>query len=637
MAQLHTTVRSPGPIQLGPAQPHLDICIHSSGLNHALVKAIALGSIMPGWRQAIAQDREASRSPRNAGPGILDVQQSHAAVSHLKDWCFGRLSGPELKEHALAHVADNGKHGANKIMAELSQIDWRAGNRGLLNKMKSMAFTKLIEAVPRSLVTNIVLPHKLIGELTQHPTIFRRHLGADPQALLSFWTGLYNSIEGQRLFSEHKQLQGRTPQDLIHTLPLVVHEDAGPYGKTQSVVEVSWSSLLGKGTDLQCKYVSFTYLKETKAELEAKLPNRAWHDFIDSLVLLRQGFHGPESALSGMPVAQGPDGIVWEAVTLFGKADGEQMVAWGMSSYNGTDEMCGYCLANRSDRPYTDLRDSAAWQPSEIGSTSPFFLRLRQPHHPLVVAEFFTFWFFRIDIMHLWDCKGVWSIVLGSVLWLLVHQENRLGTNQAARLEAINEKKNLFYAARGVQNRLPKLRLSNLVNGQTHMADLSGQIIKAANTRALLPFAAELAAEFFDSGSVYHKSMQKLCKAAADIVELLYTADTFLSVDEKAKLKALIHRLGKYFMLCQSISASRGEPCWHVTPKTHSTCHIPKQAALINPVKVQNYMEESLVGKVAQVWHGCASGTYQSTVQHTALFKYVLGLFLDLGVPLHKH
>ena len=104
-----------------------------------------------------------------------------------------------------------------------------------------------------------------------------------------------------------------------------------------------------------------------------------------------------------------------------------------------------------------------------------------------------------------------------------------------------------------------------------------------------------------------------------------------------AKLKKLINTLGKYFQLCQRISANQGEPCWHITPKTHSTCHIPKQAALINPVKVQNYMEESLVGKVAEIWHGCASGTYHSTVQHTALFKYILGLFLDLGVPLNRH
>ena len=72
--------------------------------------------------------------------------------------------------------------------------------------------------------------------------------------------------------------------------------------------------------------------------------------------------------------------------------------------------------------------------------------------------------------MHLWDCKGVWAIIIGSVLWLLVHQEGRLGASQAARLEAINARKDVRYSANGVQNRLPNLRLSNLTNGQSQMA-----------------------------------------------------------------------------------------------------------------------------------------------------------------------
>ena len=71
------------------------------------------------------------------------------------------------------------------------------------------------------------------------------------------------------------------------------------------------------------------------------------------------------------------------------------------------------------------------------------------------------------------------------------------------------------------------------------MADLSGVVVKAANTRSLLPFAAELAAEFFDNGNLYHKAIQKLCKAAAGTVPLLYTADTFLGEDEHKQLKSV--------------------------------------------------------------------------------------------------
>ena len=307
---------------------------------------------------------------------------------------------------------------------------------------------------------------------------------ADPAKLLDFWTGLHNSEEGRRLWHEHKQLRGKDPRDLTHTLPLVLHEDAGPYSKGHSMVEVSFSSLTGKGTDLQTKFLSFAHLKLTNAELDASNPNRAWHRFIDSLTLLADGVHPPGSTLEGQPLVVDASGVRWDGIALFGKADGDQLFAWGVTSWHGSDEVCGYCLGNRSSRPYTDLRMTATSRTTESTSTESFLSRMRRPHHPLVSAIFVTFWFFRADILHLWDCKGVWPLLLGSVLWLLVHKEHRLGASQAARLQIMNTKKNNFYTAFAVQNRMPALKLSNLMDAQG-FANLSGQTIKAANTRAL--------------------------------------------------------------------------------------------------------------------------------------------------------
>ena len=80
--------------------------------------------------------------------------------------------------------------------------------------------------------------------------------------------------------------------------------------------------------------------------------------------------------------------FIGKQLSYFGQADGEQMVAWGMQNFSDAHAMCGYCLASRSDKPYTDLRATAAWQVTEIGSTMPLLARLRQPHHPLVDAVF---------------------------------------------------------------------------------------------------------------------------------------------------------------------------------------------------------------------------------------------------------
>ena len=51
-----------------------------------------------------------------------------------------------------------------------------------------------------------------------------------------------------------------------------------------------------------------------------------------------------------------------------------------------------------------------------------------------------------------------------------------------------------------------------------------------------------------------------------------------------------------------SAAVSAGEPLWHLTPKTHQTMHMPKQAVLINPVAVQYYKDESFVGVVTKIW-----------------------------------
>ena len=51
---------------------------------------------------------------------------------------------------------------------------------------------------------------------------------------------------------------------------------------------------------------------------------------------------------------------------LFSEADLEQdTVCWGLVSYNAAAECCGWCLANRSSRPVTDMSHDAEWRPTE--------------------------------------------------------------------------------------------------------------------------------------------------------------------------------------------------------------------------------------------------------------------------------
>ena len=123
-----------------------------------------------------------------------------------------------------------------------------------------------------------------------------------------------------------------------------------------------------------------------------------------------------EAQLAGKPLMEGDDGEIWTGIMLFGKADMEAAtVSLGLRSYNAGDEVCGYCKANRSNRAYTDLQESAAWRPTVSTDYFTFVERITKPHHPLVDSPFFTQYFIRVDIMHNLDCKGVTSIVAGFI------------------------------------------------------------------------------------------------------------------------------------------------------------------------------------------------------------------------------
>ena len=49
---------------------------------------------------------------------------------------------------------------------------------------------------------------------------------------------------------------------------------------------------------------------------------------------------------------------------------------------------------------------------------------------------------------------------------------------------------------------------------------------------------------------------------------------------------------------------------WHITAKTHYMMHFPKEARLVSPRIVQNYIEESYIGKIGQIWSSCKHGTH---------------------------
>ena len=99
-------------------------------------------------------------------------------------------------------------------------------------------------------------PHRhLHVSATENPDSFRKVAGADEVVVRQFWESLKASDVGARLWDVHPNLGSKTPQDLERTLPLALHEDAGPYVKRRSANVLSFSSVLGVGPEIDCKWL----------------------------------------------------------------------------------------------------------------------------------------------------------------------------------------------------------------------------------------------------------------------------------------------------------------------------------------------------------------------------------------------
>ena len=182
---------------------------------------------------------------------------------------------------------------------------------------------------------------------------------------------------------------------------IVIHEDAAPFTKSKSAATCSWFGVLGAGSEIQCKFVHHSFVKKTDDTWMAL--SHVWEHLFDQLDLLFAGYDE-----NGVVFMQDDDGV-WRICLLFCKGDGEQqVVVYGLPGYSlsGRDRgVCGYCDADRSDKPFTDLSIAADWRPGDRVANALWLARVRKLH-PLSSSKHFHRLFCRIDGMHNLDCTG---------------------------------------------------------------------------------------------------------------------------------------------------------------------------------------------------------------------------------------
>ena len=115
------------------------------------------------------------------------------------------------------------------------------------------------------------------------PATFSRVMGADKSRLEACWRNLFASPEGQQYKSIHPVLRNKTVEELSSTIPVTLHEDAGPYAKGKSANSLSWQPLIGSGSDLEQNFIHHTEIKRSGVLCYCKPACRICFKEFDSL------------------------------------------------------------------------------------------------------------------------------------------------------------------------------------------------------------------------------------------------------------------------------------------------------------------------------------------------------------------
>ena len=373
-----------------------------------------------GIRQQRAAEDEAAAHPAAAVAAAPPPTKSKLACGLLVDWADGDLSSVRLQMH-LKNAHDDGLlHPMVSRFAALGS--GRHANAAVMQLLGSLGLDSMIASVPGQDLSDIILPSSMIEMMFRdYPTMAKRALGADTTKLRQFWTTFLQQPASKAWADAHPHLAGKSVADLVSTIPCTVFLDAGPVTKRKSATVLSFTSMLSEVEEKLGQYLIGSFIKTQPGG-----DHGAWQLVLSDFDALASG------VVSGRTVAQ--DGrIRFKFVLMVAKADEEtRSNTFGLASYSA-NEPCSECLANRTNRPFTNLSDGAEWRPTEDMTVAMYKVRVigSPPVHPLASSHYFcSRYFFFLDLMHLCDCKGFTSEVAGSILSLLIRSAASVGRCQ---------------------------------------------------------------------------------------------------------------------------------------------------------------------------------------------------------------
>ena len=283
-----------------------------------------------GWRNAAAPESEEA-----------DIRHtSRLVLGLLQGWADGSLSATQLHRH-LDNARQDGL--TDPLVAKFASMGANQNaHKSLMGFLTNVGVLDVITPLQDSAWTHAVLPSSWISLLCrEYPREFKLRLGADTSITVAFWTKfLARGAERKACADTMPLLRGKSASELKMVIPCAVHEDAGPCSKVLSANCITFSSLLGTGSERVTHFVCATKIKKRGDDWGA------WRAILADFDQLAEGVG---ERLGG-----------WRFLLLISKSDEEVRVnEYGFPSWASRHEICSECLCNRSSMPYTDLQRDA--------------------------------------------------------------------------------------------------------------------------------------------------------------------------------------------------------------------------------------------------------------------------------------
>jgi hypothetical protein len=416
-------------------------------------------------------------------------------------------------------------------------------------------------------------------------------------------------------------------------VPLGFHGDGGAFNKGDSVVSLSWNSLVATGTTVQTRFL-FTVV--TKNEMVDATLDTLMHMLGWSFHVMLSG-ETPDTDWRGNDMAGGEKALTpheTRACLAQARGDWEWMVQ--LFHFPRWDEagesMCPYCLAtNGRLRPWSDFSLAAAWR-GTLFTHETYMHHLAMMHKPLPIL-FAVVLGFRlecctVDVLHCVD-QGIGSHIVANIIWLIAMVRGCFGgRNQGERIANCGKHLKKWYKDTKCKYRIQgKLTLERV---RATAADWPKLRAKAAQTRYLARYALHLMSTFgnFESLDEWTKTHDELalgvCQMLVRFYELLDSEAHFVSDLGKTEFGNVGNNLGAMYSRLAQMAFSRGIRMWKTSQKHHQWMHLTNdQLVNGNPRHFWCYGDEDMV----RICIGIARSVHPRTLPVSVLAKWLWCVF----------